>query len=73
MPRILIICLAAVGLSCSISPVVTEPMRGEDSRYRDCRRASRDYCEDVIGAASGEDSRSCVAKHTFECVAGPRS
>ena len=73
MPRILIIVLAAVGLSCSISPVVTEPMGRGDNRYSDCRRASRDYCENVIGTAGGEDSRSCVAKHTFECVSGQKT
>jgi hypothetical protein len=71
MARTLILALAVVGLSCSISPVVTEPFDGGgNSRYSDCRRAARDYCSDVVGA-SGEESRSCVAKHTFECVSRP--
>lgn len=68
MARLLILALAAAGLSCSISPVVTEPFDGGDSRYRDCRRAARDYCKDVVGAISGDDERRCVAEHTYECV-----
>ncbi len=69
MARLLILALAAVGLSCSISPVVTEGFDGGDSRYRDCRRAARDYCTDVVGAVSGDDQKHCVAKHAYECVA----
>ena len=60
------VCL--VGLSCQISPVVTTPDEGS-GMYDDCRRASKDYCRDVVGA-SKEEMKACTSQATFECLSG---
>ena len=53
-------------LGCEISPVVSAPEEPR-SRYSDCDRAARDYCEDFLGA-SRQDMDACVAEHRFKCV-----
>ncbi len=57
-----------VGLSCQISPIVTTPDDG-GGMYGDCRRASRDYCRDVVGAGK-EEMKACTSQATFECLSG---
>ena len=56
-------------VSCSISPVISEPMNGRGERYSDCRRVARDYCRDVE-RVSEDEQKSCVSEATYKCVAG---
>ena len=71
--RILIPIVALLGLGCQLSPVVTTPEPGSgSSRYDDCRRASRDYCRDVLEVESDERDK-CVAKRVYACIAGNAS
>ena len=67
MVRIALLALASLSLACSIAPVVTEPSGGGGGRYEDCRRASKDYCRDVV--QPGDDRmKKCVSESTFKCV-----
>jgi hypothetical protein len=69
-PTILLTVLLALG--CQLSPTVTtRPSDEGGSRYGDCRRASRDYCRDVVEASDDERDK-CVSQRVFECVSGPR-
>ena len=69
--RILLPLAALLGLACQLSPVVTTPSEtsGGSSRYDDCRRASRDYCRDVLDTADDERDK-CVAERVYRCIAG---
>lgn len=59
-------------LACQISPVVSSPEERR-SRYWDCDRAAREYCEHSIGASDPEMD-ACVAEYRYRCVsAGARS
>ncbi len=58
---------ALLALACQVSPVVTPPSR--DSRYEDCRRASRDYCKHVLSVSDDEKDK-CMAQRAFECLSG---
>ena len=69
-PTLLLCTLLALG--CQLSPVVTTPGDAGSSRYGDCRRASRDYCEHVL-AVSADEKDKCVAERVFECLTGERS
>jgi hypothetical protein len=64
-----ILLAALLGLACQLSPVVTTPTDEGNSRYADCRRASRDYCKHVL-AVDDDEKDECVAKRTFECLSG---
>ena len=69
IPTVAGVALAALlGLACQIKPVVTVPEERSD-RYSDCRRVSKAYCREVVGAEDEELSR-CVAKATYDCVSG---
>ncbi len=61
--------LALLCVSCTISPVVTEPLRdgGRGDHYDACRRASKDYCREVLATAQDE-MKKCVANCTYECL-----
>ncbi len=61
--------LALLALSCTISPVVTEPSLdgGRRDHYGACRRASKDYCREVLATAQDE-MKKCVANLTYECL-----
>lgn len=61
--------LALLCLSCTISPVVTEPSLsgGRGDHYDACRRASKDYCREVLATAADE-MKKCVANFTYECL-----
>ncbi len=63
--------LALLGLSCTVSPVITEPSThgGGSDRYDDCRRASQDYCREVLNT-SDDEMKKCVANFTYECLTG---
>jgi hypothetical protein len=64
------IAVAALGLGCQISPVVSTPEEGSrSSRYRDCKDAARAYCRDFRGA-SQEEMKKCVAEAAFKCTSG---
>ena len=65
--KYLLISAALLLASCQISPVIQTPMEGPGERYRDCRRAARDYCRDVAQVAE-EDQKRCISEATFECV-----
>ena len=68
---LLLVALPVLG-ACEISPVVSgvpDDGRASSARYDDCRRVSRDYCKDVVGA-SDQELRSCVADKTYRCVSG---
>jgi hypothetical protein len=58
------VCLAV--LACEISPVVSAP-EDPGSRYSDCDRAAREYCEDTLKTSDAEMD-SCVAEYRFKCV-----
>ncbi len=68
--RFLILLLALLGLACQLSPVVTTPAETGSSsgRYDDCRRASRDYCRDVLDTEDDERDK-CVAERVYRCIA----
>ncbi len=63
--------LALLCLSCTISPVVTEPSLdgGRRDHYDACKRASKDYCREVLATAQDEMNK-CVANFTYECLTG---
>jgi hypothetical protein len=64
------IAAAALGLAaCQITPVIGEPQIQTGDRYNQCRRAAKDYCEEVKRAQDEELSR-CVSEATYQCVAG---
>jgi hypothetical protein len=67
--KLIALLIAVSGLACTVSPVITDPARGESDRYSDCRRAAKDYCRHVIDASESEMDR-CVANSTFECLSG---
>jgi len=67
--RVILIFLALMGLSCTISPVITDPAVGEDDLYGACRRAAKEYCRQVVEVPE-TDMRKCVAQSTFDCVSG---
>ena len=68
--KVLLVSLAVVGLGCEISPVVTDPAGPRESdRYSECRRASREYCREVVEPAD-EDMKRCVAEAVYNCVTG---
>ncbi len=69
-----VLVLALVGLSCTLSPVITAPSLdgGERDRYHACKRASKDYCHEVLGTANDEMAK-CVANFTYECLTGSAS
>ncbi len=60
---------ALLALSCTISPVVTEPSLdgGRGNHYDACKRASKDYCREVLATAQDEMNK-CVANFTYECL-----
>ncbi len=62
---------ALLALSCTISPVVTEPSLdgGRRDHYGACKRASKDYCREVLATAQDEMNK-CVANFTYECLTG---
>ncbi len=62
---------ALLALSCTISPVVTEPSSdgGRGNHYDACKRASKDYCREVLATAQDE-MKKCVANFTYECLTG---
>ncbi len=66
-----VLVLALVSLSCTISPVITDPSRDGVGRdhYDSCKRASKDYCREVLGTAADEMAK-CVANFTYECLTG---
>lgn len=55
-----------LGLGCSISPVVSVP-DSPTGHYADCERASKRYCQNVLGA-TGEELEACSIERTFQCV-----
>ena len=65
--------LALLGLSCTISPVLTEPsLNAGRDRYDACKRASKDYCREVLNTTPDEMDK-CVANFTYECLTGGAS
>lgn len=69
--KLSLLLLALLTLSCRIAPVITDPSyggRGSD-RYSDCRRASQDYCREVLGT-SEDEMKKCVANFTYDCLTG---
>ena len=73
MTRFLVLASALVSLSCSISPVVTDPHNsGSDSRYESCRRAARDFCKYALDTPESQ-IKSCVAQRAYECTSGSSS
>ena len=72
--RFLILTLALASSACRIAPIIQDPVISDvgdrsGGRYEDCRRAARDYCEDVEGA-TGDALKRCVSKATYDCVSG---
>ncbi len=63
--------LTLLGLSCTVSPVITEPSShgGRSDRYDNCRHASRDYCREVLNK-SDDVMKKCVDNFTYECLTG---
>lgn len=59
-------CVALAAVGCEISPVVTAP-EGIGTRYGDCDRAAREYCEHGLEVDDAQMDR-CVAEHRFRCV-----
>ncbi|MEE9279048.1 MAG: hypothetical protein V3V67_02625 [Myxococcota bacterium] len=73
MIRRLVLASALVSLSCTISPVVTDPHEsGSDSRYESCRRAARDFCKYSADTPESQ-MKSCVAQRAYECTSGSSS
>jgi hypothetical protein len=69
--RLSILLATLLFLACQVSPVVTPPSDEGNSRYSDCRRASRDYCKHVL-AVSDDEKDKCVAERVFECLSSGR-
>ncbi len=69
MLRYAVLLLAVFSAACTISPVLTEGGDQGGGRYKECRRAARDYCEDAVRAADDE-MKKCVAEATYRCVLG---
>ncbi len=65
--KLVIACLAALTLACTISPIVTDPGANDDDTYSNCRRASRDYCRDALDEPASKMDK-CVAEHTYKCL-----
>lgn len=66
MKSVLIALFCVTALACEISPVVSAPEE-PGSRYSDCDRAAREYCEDTLNTPD-EEMDSCTAEYRFKCV-----
>jgi hypothetical protein len=67
------IALAALGLGgCTLAPVIGDLPLEPSDRYHQCRRAADDYCKTLPGSTGSEFDR-CLARATYECVAGAPS
>ena len=69
-PIVAAMVVAFAASACQISPVITDPdgRGGNDSRYGDCRRASRDICK--IRESDSDSRKTCMAEATYECLKG---
>ncbi len=73
MTRLLVLASALVFLSCTFTPVVTDPREfGNDSRYESCRTAARDFCKYALDTPESQ-MKSCVAQRAYECTSGSTS
>jgi len=70
--KVLLAFLLLLSLGCEISPIVSAPSDIPGTRYSDCDRAAKDYCEHAIKAAASEMD-TCVAEYRFKCVSSRAS